>query len=76
LSESVSRSFPSNRRADQPQDRQGRHALAAATFPNDAERLGAIHVKGDAIDRSRYAVVGVEERVEVVDLEERFGHAL
>ena len=58
-------------RRDQPQDRHGRHRLAAAGFAHDAQRLAARHVERHAVDRAHDSVQGAELGVEIANFENR-----
>ena len=49
------------------------HALAAAGFADDAQRLTAPHGVGHAVDRPDHAGRREEMRLEIVDLQQRLG---
>ena len=52
------------------QDRAQGDALARARFAQDAERLAALHVEADAVDRMHGAVGRHEGDVQILDLEQ------
>ena len=54
---------------NQPQHREGRHALAAAGLPHHAQRLAAAHGVGHPVDGLHHPGRGKEVRLEVFDLE-------
>ena len=58
----------------QAQHRQRGHALAAAGFADDAERLAGADRERHAVDGPRDAVLGEEVGLEVLDLEQGRGH--
>ena len=58
---------------DQPQQRQGRGALAAAALANEGEDLALVQVEGDAIDGRDQSVVCQEFDGEVAHAEQRQG---
>ena len=51
--------------------REARHALAAPRLADDAEHLAGLDGEADAVDGSDEAVVSLEGRPEVADVEER-----
>ena len=55
----------------QPHDRQRADALAAAGFADDRQRLAAIDMKGDVVDRPEQSGVGEKHRLQVLDVENR-----
>src|SRR5207237_4388061 len=54
-----------------PHDRERGHALAAARLADDAERLAAVEVEREAVDRPNYPGARVEVGPQVADLEDR-----
>ncbi len=67
------------RDVEQAHDRQGGHALAAARFADDAQRLAALDRVGHAIDRPDGAVHDVEVGAQVPNVEQHVrsrGHRL
>src|SRR5207244_11078595 len=54
---------------DEAHQRQRRHALAAARFAHDRQRLAGGNLEVDVIDRLDDALPRVEPRAEVLDLE-------
>src|SRR5690606_18717950 len=58
------------RAGDQPHHRERCHALARAALADDAERLAAVHVEGDVVDRLDDTVLGFEVRLQITDFEE------
>ena len=58
-------------RVVQAHDRERRDALAAAGLADDPERLASVDRERDAVHRLDDAVVGLEARAQVADLEER-----
>ena len=60
------------RRADQPQDRKGGHALAAARFADQPQDFATMHFKAHAIHGFHHAVVRVEAGVQVANLQQDF----
>jgi len=65
-----------SRQGNQPQERQGRYRFAAAGLPDEADRLTGIDMKGDAVHRARDTRFRVEVGAEILDGQQRFGHAL
>ena len=55
------------RRADQAQDRQRGHRLAAARLADEPDRLARADLEADAVDRAGDAVLGVEVRAEIAN---------
>ena len=55
----------------QAHDRAGEHRLARARLADDAERLAPLERERHAVDRAHEAAVGLEVRLDVVDLEQR-----
>ena len=56
-------------RVVEPHDREARHALAAARLADDADGLPALDLEVDAVDGFHDAVVGLEVRAQVADVE-------
>ena len=58
----------------EPHHRQGRDALAATGFADDAERLAGGDIEAHAVDRARHAI-GIEEmRLEISNAEKLLAH--
>ena len=62
--------FPRGPR-NEPHDRQGRDALAATGFADDAEHLAGMHRIGDVVDGAHDPVAIVEIGSQIVDLQQR-----
>src|SRR5215218_183478 len=62
-------------RTHEAKDRQGRDALAASRHSDDADGLAHADVEGDTVHRARDAVIRVEVRAEVLELEQGRRHA-
>ena len=58
---------------DEPEDRQRRHALAAARLPDDRQRFAGIDLERHAVDGAHDGRVGVEVGLQVVESEQRSG---
>src|SRR5690606_29504086 len=61
------------RLGDEPDDRHGRDALAAAGFADDAEGLALIQGEADAVDRLDRAPAGEKMRPEIADIQKGRG---
>ena len=61
------------RAGDQAHDRQAGHALAAAGFADDAERLTRHHVEGNIVDGLHHAILGHELGLEILDFQNGSG---
>jgi hypothetical protein len=59
---------------DQAQHGEKGHALPRAGLPHNPQRLAAIDLERDPVDGFHQAVVGGEVDLEVLDLQEGFGH--
>src|SRR5438128_7993114 len=59
------------RHRDQLEDRHRRDGLAAAGFPDNAERLALVERDVDAVDRLQHAIVGGKVGLQALDLEQR-----
>ena len=53
----------------QAQDRERRHALAAAGFPDDSKGLAPAHAVRDAVHSAHHPVIGEEMRLQILDFE-------
>ena len=62
---------PARRIGHQPHDRQRGHALAAAGFADDRERLAAANHERNVVDRLEQPRIGEEHRVQVLHVENR-----
>ncbi len=58
------------RRLDQPQQREGRHGLAAARFTHDTQRLSREEIERHVIHGARHGLAGLKARAQATHLEE------
>ena len=58
---------------DEPHQRQHRHALAGAGFPDDAKNLAFVDAQTDAPDRMQHAERGGKIDGQICDLEQCHG---
>ena len=56
---------------EQAHDRAREHRLAGARLAHDAERLAPLERERDTVDRAHEPALGLEVRLDLVDLEQR-----
>src|SRR5439155_941823 len=59
---------------DEPHDREGADALAAAGFTDERDGLAFLHVPGDVVDRTHHAATRQKLRREIAHVEQRPCH--
>ena len=64
--------FDPPRPLDDPQDRAGRHALAATRFADDAQRVARLEIEGGTFDGPHDAFVLMEPGAQVADAQDWF----
>ena len=67
---------PAGRGRDEAHDRKRRHALPAARFADEPHRLRGRDLEAHAVDDARGALRGLEDRPEILHVEQRFHTSL
>src|SRR5690242_15984181 len=75
LEEDATFGLDASRWPNESQDRQRRDRFPTPRFADETDRLSRRDREGDAVHGARYAGVAEEERAQVLDLEQRVGHA-